>query len=195
VGNSFATVRLQVIVAMSAQAFAALRKTQGEELAKLAEEHFKHDLREEDRDLLKNAATRASTHALIGSLAGLALGGYLAFRLRANRNAMYQAFRAAEKPTHVRFASGREEAIPDVTPFLKPSGLGDIMTYTFFGISGVFLGGETGLFTGSWSAKRMIASDPDRSQRIEKAFRAFRGDVLRKQLQDLEAGRNEGIWS
>ncbi|KAJ9615078.1 hypothetical protein H2200_001152 [Cladophialophora chaetospira] len=180
---------------MSSETFAALRKTQGEELAKLAEEHFKHDLREEDRDLVKSAASKASTHALIGSLAGLALGGFLAFRIRANRNAMYQAFRAAEKPTHVRFANGREEAIPDVTPYLKPTGLGDIMTYTFFGITGIFLGGETGLLTGSWSAKRTITSDPARSARIEKAFNSFRADVLKKQLQDLEAGSEKGIWS
>jgi hypothetical protein len=152
-------------------------------------------LQEEDRDLLKSAASRASTHALVGSLAGLALGGFLAIRLRANRNAMYQAFRAAEKPTHVRFASGREEAIPDITPLLKPTGLGDIVTYTFFSIAGVFLGGETGLITGSWSAKRTIAADPARRQRIEKAFNSFRADVLRKQLQELEAGRSESFWS
>jgi hypothetical protein len=108
---------------------------------------------------------------------------------------MYQAFRAAEKPTHIRFASGREEAIPDITPLLKPTGLGDIMTYTFFSIAGVFLGGETGLLTGTWSARRSITSDPDRRERIEKAFRSFRADVLRKQLEELESGREESIWS
>ncbi|KIW23411.1 hypothetical protein, variant [Cladophialophora immunda] len=180
---------------MSVDAFAALRRTQGEELGRLAEEHFKHDLREEDRDLLRSAASKASTHAFIGSLAGIALGSFLAFRLRANRNAMYQAFRAAEKPTHVRFASGREEAIPDITPLLQPTPLGDVMTYTFFGIAGLFLGGETGLLTGTWSARRTIAQDPDRRERIEKAFRSFRADVLRKQLQELEAGKEESIWS
>jgi len=180
---------------MSAEAFAALRKTQGEDLARLAEEHFKHDLREEDRDLIKSAATRASTHALIGSLAGLALGGFLAFRIRANRNAMYKAFRATEKPTHIRFANGREEALPDITPFVKPSSLGDIMTYTFFGIAGVFLGGETGLLTGASSAKRMVAANPERQARIETAARAFRADVLRKQIEELESGKKESIWS
>ncbi len=69
------------------------------------------------------------------------------------------------------------------------------MTYTFFGIAGVFLGGETGLLTGTWSAKRTIASDPERRARIEKAIRSFRADVLRKQLQDLESGRESSIWS
>ncbi|KAH0848290.1 hypothetical protein AYO21_04319 [Fonsecaea monophora] len=184
---------------MSVDAFAALRRTQGEELGRLAEEHFKHDLREEDRDLLRSAASKASRHALIGSLAGIALGGFLAFRLRANRNAMFQAFRAAEKPTHVRFASGREEAIPDITPLLQPTPLGDIVTYTFFGIAGLFLGGEAGLLTGSWSARRAIAQDPACQERIQRAVRSFRADVLRKQLKELEAGKEDGseesIWS
>ncbi|KAK5075654.1 hypothetical protein LTR70_009236 [Exophiala xenobiotica] len=178
---------------MSSEAFAALRKTQGEELNKLAEEHFKHDLRDEDRERILSAGSKASTHALIGSLAGLALGGWLAFRLRANRRAMYQAFRASEKPTHVKFANGREEAIPDVTQLLKPTPLGDIMTYTFFGLGGIFLGGETGLLTGSWSAKRMISRNPDSRERIEKAFRSFRADVLRKQIEDLKADKTNSM--
>jgi len=180
---------------MSSEAFAALRKTQGEELAKLAEEHFKHDLRDEDRDRVRSAASKTSTHALIGSLAGLALGGWLAFRLRANRRAMYQAFRASEKPTHVKFASGREEAIPDISPLLKPTPLGDIMTYTFFGLGGILLGGETGLLTGSWSAKRTISQNPQSKERIEKAFRSFRADVLKKQLEELKEGKTNSIWS
>ncbi|KIX03056.1 uncharacterized protein Z518_06606 [Rhinocladiella mackenziei CBS 650.93] len=181
---------------MSTGSFAALRRTRSEDLAKLAEEHFKHDLLESDRDLIKNAGSKASTHALIGSLAGIALGGFLAFRLRGNRKAMYQAIRAAEKPTHVRFADGREVEIPDMTPWLKPTPLGDIMTYTFFGMGGLFLGGETGLLTGSWSARRMISRDPETQKRIEKAFRAFRADVLRKQIEELEGGKEETepIW-
>ncbi|KAK5049429.1 hypothetical protein LTR84_004358 [Exophiala bonariae] len=179
---------------MSSEAFAALRKTQGEELTELAKAHFKHDLRDDDRNRVRSAATKASTHALIGSLAGLALGGFLAFRLRANRKAMYQAFRSSEKPTHVKFASGREEAIPDITPLLNPTPLGDIMTYTFFGLGGIFLGGEIGLLTGSWSAKKTISRNPDSRERIEKAFRSFRIDVLRKQIEELEAGKTKNIW-
>ena len=108
---------------------------------------------------------------------------------------MYRAFRATERPTHVKFANGREEAIPDISPMLKPTTLGDIMTYTFFGLGGVFLGGEGGLLTGSWSAKRAIAQDRDSRGRIEKAFKSFRADVLRKQLEELDAGRTESIWS
>jgi hypothetical protein len=155
---------------------------------------FNYSLREEDRELIKKAATRASTHALVGSLAGLALGGFLAFRVRANRTAMYKAFRATEKPTHVRFADGREVAIPDITPFVKPTPLGDIMAYTFFGLAGVFLGGETGLLTGTWSAKRAVAADPASQERIQTAVKSFRADVLRKQLEQLESSKKEDIW-
>jgi len=46
-------------------------------------------------------------HAGIASLAGLGLGIYAAFRLRAMRMAYFNAFRAMEKPVEVRFADGR----------------------------------------------------------------------------------------
>jgi hypothetical protein len=124
--------------------FAALRRHQSEDLAKLAEEHFKHDLQQTDKDALISAAKKVQTHALVGSLAGIGLGLYLAIRLRQNRTRLFQAFKASEKPTHVRFASGREEAIPDVTALMKPTPLGDIAAYTFFSIAGLFVGGETG---------------------------------------------------
>lgn len=152
-------------------------------------------LREEDRVAVRQAGTKASTHATIGSLVGVALGTLLAVRLRSNRAALYRAFRAADKPTHVRFADGREQAIPDITPLLQPTPLGDAVTYMFFGIAGLFLGGETGLLTGTWAARRTIAEDPDRKKRIEAAYRAFRADVLRKQIEELESGREEPIWS
>jgi len=105
---------------------------------------------------------------------------------------MFAAFRTAEKPTHVKFADGREEAIPDITPLLKPSTLGDVATYTFFAMGGVFVGGETGLLTGSWSARRSISKDPETRARIEKAFRSFRADVLRKEVETLEASGTAG---
>jgi hypothetical protein len=106
---------------------------------------------------------------------------------------MYQAFRATERPTHVRFADGREEAIPDITSLMQPTTLGDIATYTFFGLGGLFVGGETGLLTGSWSAKRTISSDPETKKRLEQAFRSFKADVLRKQIEELEGGQKESL--
>jgi hypothetical protein len=88
------------------------------------------------------------------------------------------------------------EAIPDITPLLQPTPLGDFAIYTFFGIAGLFLGGETGLLTGTTSARRKITRDPERKARIEKALRAFRVDVLRQELQMLEKDREEkgGSW-
>lgn len=149
---------------------------------------------DEDRQVVRKAGSKASTHALIGSLAGIALGGFLAWKLRANRNAVYQAFRTADKPTHIKFADGREEAIPDLTPLLKPTPLGDVVAYTFFGMGGLFLGGETGLLTGSLSAKRTIDRDVQTKARIEKAYRAFKVDVLKKQIEALEGDR-ESVWT
>lgn len=81
------------------------------------------------------------------------------------------------------------EAIPDVTPLLKPTSLGDFAAYTFFSIAGIFLGGEIGVLSGAASAKRTITRDPETRARVERAFRGFRADVLRKEIQVLESGK------
>lgn len=141
--------------------------------------------------MLKSAASTVSTATMIGTFAGLSLGAYLAYRVRSNRARMFQAFKAQERPTHVKFASGREEAIPDITPLLKPTTFGDFATYSFFAAGGLFIGGELGLLIGGYTAKRSITKDPETKERIEKAFNAFRADVLRKQIQQLESGKRQ----
>ena len=176
---------------MTSETFAAFRRTAGDDLGRLAEEHFKHDLEDSDKEALKSAAGKFSTHALVGSVVGIGLGAFLALRLRQNRMAMFKAFKTAEKPTSIKFANGREEVLPDLTEAMKPTTLGDIAAYTFFSIGGLFLGGELGALTGSWSAKRSILSNPAQKERIEKAFKAFRIDVLKKEIQDLEADNKD----
>lgn len=37
------------------------------------------------------------------------------------------------------------EPIPDLTPLLKPTTLGDVATYFFASLGGLFLGGELGM--------------------------------------------------
>ena len=64
-------------------------------------------LSQADRDALRSAAGKVSTHAKIGSLLGLGLGVYCAVRLRSMRVAYFRAFRAMEKPVEIRFADGR----------------------------------------------------------------------------------------
>lgn len=86
---------------------AAFRKSSRDDLTKLAEEHLQHDLKPSDRDVLRDAAGRVSTHAMIGSVLGLGLGVFMAYRLRSARTVMFNAFRAQEKPTKVVFADGR----------------------------------------------------------------------------------------
>lgn len=39
---------------------------------------------------------------------------------------------------------GWSESIPDLTPLLQPSTLGDFATYFFASVGGLFLGGELG---------------------------------------------------
>jgi hypothetical protein len=84
------------------------------------------------------------------------------------------------------------EAVPDLTPYLAPTRWGDIFTYFFFGLGGLFLGGETGLLTGTWSGSRAIRSDPAKQQRIERAFRRFKADYYMQEAKRLEAGGS--IW-
>lgn len=50
------------------------------------------------------------------------------------------------------------------------------------------VGGELGLLTGTWSASRSIGQDAARRERIERAYRLFKIDVLRKELAQLESG-------
>ncbi|KAK2626339.1 hypothetical protein QTJ16_004601 [Diplocarpon rosae] len=167
------------------------RKNASHELAHLAEEHRKHDLQQSDRDTLDNAAQKFGRYTTLGSLAGLGLGVVLAFRVRRTRAEYFKAFRAMEKPTHVQFAGGRIEALPDITPLLKPTTFGDLAAYMLFSTGGLFLGGELGLLAGSYAARRTITRDPDSKARIEKAFKAFKADVLRREIAQLEGGKEE----
>lgn len=93
--------------------FAIFRKSpQHDELGKLAEDHMNHDLEQSDRDALVKAAGKVSMPTAVGTLLGLGLGVYAAFRLRRVRTDMFNAFRATEKPTHVVFSNGRQGLYP-----------------------------------------------------------------------------------
>lgn len=191
---------------MNTDSLALFRKSLGNELGALAEQHYQHEsvclfsfsyhpantlthsLQPSDREALQSAASRVSTHTTIGSVLGLSLGLFLAYRVRSSRTAMFNAFRAGEKPVSVNFAGGRVEPLPDLTPMIKPSTLGDFAAYTLFAAGGLFFGGETGLLTGGISAQRVITRDPESKARIEKAFRTFRAESLRLEADQLEKG-------
>ena len=86
------------------------------------------------------------------------------------------------------------EKIPDITPLLRPTPLGDFATYTFLSVAGVFFGGETGLLAGSAAATRSITQDPAARKRIEDAFRRFKADALRRQADELDrSGEGGGV--
>ena len=197
------------------ESLAAFRGNTRQELSDLAQEHMKHDLQPEDRDKLNSAASKIGTQASLGSILGIGLGMFMAFRVRRARMGMSDAFRVVEKPTHIQFSNGRtgkdiryrtqvckcgqllltncfvnKEPVPDLTPYIRPTTIGDIAMFTFFSMGGLFLGGETGLVTGIWSAKRTISQDPESKARIEKAFAKLRADILRRQADDLDGGKS-----
>ncbi|KAI0001540.1 hypothetical protein F4779DRAFT_604138 [Xylariaceae sp. FL0662B] len=168
--------------------FAAFRKSdRHDDLQQLAEEHLKRDLSQEDRNVLIKSTNRMTSHAVWGTLIGLGLGVYAAYRLRRLRVDTFNAFRLTEKPTHVRFADGRQVAVPDTTPLVQPSRYGDIASYFFYGLGGTVLGGELGLLEGNWLAARTICRDDDRRKRIETAYRRFRADYLKREAARLES--------
>ncbi|KAK3947427.1 hypothetical protein QBC32DRAFT_354334 [Pseudoneurospora amorphoporcata] len=171
--------------------FAIFRGHPNKDLAELGEKHMQHDLQPEDRARLRKAASKVSTHATVGSLLGLGLGLAMAWRIRQNRQQLFNAFRMMSKPTEVVFANGRRETVPDLEPLLRPTRWGDIATYTAFALGGSMLGGETGLLTGSAAATSTITRDPISRQRIENAFRLFQIDVLKRQLNGLERESKE----
>lgn len=74
---------------------------------------------------------------------------------------------------------------------MKPTPLGDVATYGLLGMGGLFFGGETGVMTGSWSARRRVEMDGESKARIERAWKNFKADVLRKQVAALESGKGE----
>ncbi|KAJ5082894.1 hypothetical protein N7532_011937 [Penicillium argentinense] len=170
------------------ESFALLRRQRTDDLSKLADQHMQHDLQPEDRNALKSAASTVSLWTTVGSAVGIGLGLYAAIRLRSTRKAFFAAVRAQERPTSVVFADGRTEPIPDLTPLLKPSALGDFATYFFASAGGLFLGGELGFAGGAASGSRSITADPERQKRIEAAFRRFRADVLRREADELDKG-------
>ncbi|KAL9633073.1 MAG: hypothetical protein Q9164_004920 [Protoblastenia rupestris] len=173
---------------MSSHSIATLRKSSRGVISKLVEEHLQHDLRDSDRDAFRKSASKLTRHAVFSSLLGLGLGVFMAFRIRSARTIIFNAFRGKKRPTRVQFADGRIgaflylplvsslELIPDITPMLKPTILGDVATYLFFSAGGLFLGGETGLLTGLYSATRTFPKGADARTRIKKAFRKSRVD-------------------
>lgn len=76
---------------------------------------------------------------------------------------------------------------------LKPTTFGDFAAYMFFSAGGLFIGGELGLLTGSYAARKSITNDPESKRRIEKAFKAFKADVLRKQIAELEGDEKSDL--
>lgn len=53
-------------------------------------------------------------------------------------------------------------------------------------MGGLFVGGETGLLCGSMAAASTIRREPVARGRIERAFRKFRAETLRREADTLD---------
>lgn len=81
----------------------------------------------------------------------------------------------------------QSEPLPDIATLVQTSPWTDAAAAMLFAAGGLFIGGELGVLTGSWRARRSVTADPERRARIENAFRRYRADVLRREAQRLEA--------
>jgi len=89
-----------------------------------------YSLNRDDRKTLERAASKLSTHITIGSLIGLGVGVALAWQIRSNRVKFFNAFKAMQRPTHVKFADGREGAfLTYFPPPTVPLSLLQLVTY------------------------------------------------------------------
>lgn len=77
---------------------------------------------------------------------------------------------------------------------VAPSKAGDFAAYTLLGLGGLFLGGETGLLTGTALAARKVRSDETRARRVQEAYRRFKVDALRKEADALEKLEGGPVW-
>ena len=82
-------------------------------------------------------------------------------------------------------------AIPDVINRLKPIPLDSIAAYTLFPAGGIFLGEGSGLAMWSYLITRCIDKDPEGRDRIVKVYKSIRVDMLRKDADVLDGGRDE----
>lgn len=78
--------------------------------------------------------------------------------------------------------------VPDMISRLASSPVGDLAAYFFLGMGGLFLGGVTSFLDGTSITARRLMADAETRKRLENAHRAFKIDVLRKQVKDLEQG-------
>lgn len=136
------------------------------------------------------------------------LFGALAFRVRAHRIRLFEAFRASQKPSHVKFADGREGRSQLMLSRKLYSWWkayrsnsrdhSDATTLYSWGFCNLhFLFDCRGLcWRWDWSAewcsccKENDTKVPETKARIEKAFRGFRADVLRKEADLLMRSRH-----
>ena len=100
---------------MVTDSLALFRSNRSKDLHKLAEEHLEHEfvllkppsnanrvlqhtsLQTKDREILRRAGRKLSTHVGLGSLVGIGLGLYGAYKLRNMRLAYFNAFKVTQK--------------------------------------------------------------------------------------------------
>lgn len=76
----------------------------------------------------------------------------------------------------------------------EPGALLTGLTGAFFSTLGLLVGANTGLLTGAYSARSVVKAEADVG-RLQAAYRAFQIDLLKKQIEELEAQKpGAEVW-
>ncbi|KAF3910830.1 hypothetical protein ABW20_dc0104708 [Dactylellina cionopaga] len=128
--------------------------------------NFYTRLSKEDRTLLSKANQKTRTHYSIGSFCGFCLGTFLALRRRRSLWRVFQNTQGRNQSLSIVYNDGRQEALADITPSLRPSFARGVATYVGFGIAGMFAGGMVGGMTGTRARRKIFQEDPGAVRRI-----------------------------
>ncbi|KAI9671814.1 MAG: hypothetical protein M1831_003342 [Alyxoria varia] len=161
--------------------------------AQLARKHWQYDLEPADRDSLKSAMNTLKRSAFISGVIGLGLATALTFRFRQSRAGILRSFHsnlaASDKPARLIYESGREEAVhADLPRAVRPSSVGAAFSYGLAGFAGFTLFADLGGTIAMDFAKREVERDEGRKERIERAFRGWNADMLRKRADEMDKG-------
>ncbi|KAL7410442.1 hypothetical protein BDY24DRAFT_417984 [Mrakia frigida] len=162
---------------------------QQKEYIDLVDHHVAADLTDGDRAALNKAAKQLATHAWVGGLIFSTIGFAAATRGRARVHQAFVAFKNAPKPVEMVMQDGKHIPVPAAGLNIKePGPWSGIVSTLFLTTFGLLVGSQIGLLSGTLAARRTIKRDADES-RLLAAYKNFRIDVLKKELEKLEGSK------
>jgi len=158
--------------------------------ARIARDHLKHDLTEQDREALKTAGSRLATFAFLGSASGTGLGLYLGWDLSSRLAAARLRFL---EEANLKITTTNPELAAEISKAMRPTGrsVGSMVMMISYGFLGLIVGSELGFWGGNYAGKRVLNARAD-IERIERAMNRTKVDILRAKADAVERGAGRG---